>query len=74
MGRAALILIAAAALLAAATASVAQAADPLEAMGVLRPAAPTPAPDVALRTLDGRQARLAEFRGKPVILGFFTTW
>ena len=51
-----------------------QASDPLEAMNVLRPAAPAPAPDVVFRSLDGHEARLRDLRGKPVLLGFFTTW
>ena len=48
--------------------------DVFTAMAVLRPAAPPPAPDVAFVSLDGRVMRLREFRGKPVLLGFFTTW
>ncbi len=50
------------------------AADPLEAMGVLRPAAPEPAPDIAFTTIDGREVRIRDFRGKRILLGFFTTW
>lgn len=52
----------------------AHAEDSLEAMGGLRPAAPSPAPDVAFTTLDGHEVRVRELRGKPVFLGFFTTW
>ena len=52
----------------------AQAPDLLAAMAALRSTAPTPAPDVVFRTLDGRPARLAELRGQPVLLTFFTTW
>ena len=52
----------------------AAAVDPLEAMGVLRPAALEPAPDVAFTTMDGREVRIRELRGKPILLGFFTTW
>jgi len=48
--------------------------DPFEVLGVLRPAEPLAAPDVAFRALDGRAARLGELRGKVVLLGFFTTW
>lgn len=48
--------------------------DPLESMGGLRPAAPVAAPDPAFRTLDGREVRLSELRGKVVLLGFFATW
>ena len=50
------------------------AADPLEAMGVLRPAAPEPAPDIAFTTIDGREVRIRDLRGEPILLGFFTTW
>lgn len=50
------------------------AADPLTGLGVLRPGAPAPAPDPAFRDLDGRQTRLAQLRGRPLLLTFFTTW
>jgi cytochrome oxidase Cu insertion factor (SCO1/SenC/PrrC family) len=46
----------------------------LQAMEAL-PAAPrAPAPDVVFQTLEGKRARLADFRGRPVVLTFFTTW
>jgi hypothetical protein len=48
--------------------------DPFEAMGVLRVVPPAPVPDLAFRALDGRLVRLRDLRGKPVVLGFFTTW
>lgn len=48
--------------------------DPLESMGVLRPAELVAAPDSPFRSLDGRAVRLSELRGKVVLLGFFTTW
>ena len=48
--------------------------DPLESMGVLRPAEPVTAPDPPFRSLDGREMRLSALRGKVVLLGFFTTW
>lgn len=32
------------------------------------------APDFALRLLDGRMVALSDFRGKPVLLNFWTTW
>jgi len=56
------------------TATSADAQDPFGAMAALRVAPPTPAPDVLFRTLDGREVRLRELRGKSVLLGFFTTW
>lgn len=43
------------------------------AMGVQRPPNPSPAPDLALPSLDGGTVHLKEFRGKVVLLGFFTT-
>ena len=47
--------------------------DPFEALVVQRPGEPLPAPDLVFTTVDGRQARLSELRGKVVFLGFFTT-
>lgn len=47
--------------------------DPFDAMGVQRPGEPLPAPDLVFTTIDGRQARLSELRGKVVLLGFFST-
>jgi len=52
----------------------ARAVDPFDAMGVLRPATSVTAPDVVFATLDGREARIQDLRGKAVLLGFFTTW
>jgi hypothetical protein len=48
--------------------------DPFDAVAIDRVAAPTPAPDVVFRTLDGRQVRVGDLRGQLVLLGFFTTW
>jgi hypothetical protein len=48
--------------------------DPFEAMAIDRVTAPTPAPDVVFRTLDGREVRVGDLRGQLVLLGFFTTW
>lgn len=50
------------------------AVDPFEALGVLRPPKLEPAPDVPFTTLDGRGVTIRQFLGKPVLLGFFTTW
>lgn len=35
---------------------------------------PVPAGDFQLRTLDGRRVRLSDFRGKVVLVNFWTTW
>ena len=48
--------------------------DPFEAMSALRVIPRAPSPDVTFQRLDGRQVRLDSFRGKPVLLTFFTTW
>ena len=53
--------------------ALAQAA-PLAALNGVSANPPSSAPDVAFRALDGRQVHLAEFRGRPVLLTFFTTW
>lgn len=49
------------------------AVDPFEAMVVHRPVEPFPAPDLALRSLDGRTVQLKALRGQVLLLGFFTT-
>jgi hypothetical protein len=52
----------------------AQAAEDLFAgMVVQRPAQLEPAPALALPTLEGNTVHLQDFRGKVVLLGFFTT-
>lgn len=48
-------------------------ADPFVTLGVQRPATPGPAPDLGLPSLEGRIIRIKDFRGKVVLLGFFTT-
>ncbi len=53
------------------------AAGPLWAAGDGEPPraeAGRPAPDVTFTTLDGRTQRLSDFRGRPVMLWFITTW
>jgi cytochrome oxidase Cu insertion factor (SCO1/SenC/PrrC family) len=50
-----------------------RAADPFEAMEVDRTGLPVPAPDLAFRSIDGREVRLRDLRGRVVLLGFFTT-
>ncbi len=48
--------------------------DPFLAMNAMRPLSPAPMPDVTFRGLDGEVARLESFRGRPILLTFFTTW
>ena len=38
------------------------------------PALDSTAPDFALKGIDGRNVRLSEFRGEPVILHFWASW
>jgi cytochrome c biogenesis protein CcmG/thiol:disulfide interchange protein DsbE len=45
-----------------------------EALGLQRYAPPKPAPAFELPALDGRPVRLADLRGKVVLLFFWTTW
>lgn len=47
--------------------------DLFATLGVQRAVNPRPAPDLALPSLGGGTVRLSEFRGKVVLLGFFTT-
>lgn len=47
--------------------------DLFKAMAVQRPANPGSAPDLELPGLDGKTVLLKDFRGKVVLLGFFTT-
>ncbi len=49
------------------------AGDPFAAMAVDRTGLPVPAPDIAFRSLEGREVRLRDLRGRVVLLGFFTT-
>jgi cytochrome oxidase Cu insertion factor (SCO1/SenC/PrrC family) len=48
--------------------------DPLTAMTGVPATPPAAAPDVAFQASDGRRVGLAAFRGRPVLLTFFTTW
>lgn len=48
-----------------------QAAIPPDALAALRP---VPAGDFTLPSLDGHSVRLSDFRGKVVVLNFWTTW
>ena len=38
------------------------------------PVAGAPAPDFTLKTLDGGEASLAQFRGQPVLINFWASW
>jgi cytochrome c biogenesis protein CcmG/thiol:disulfide interchange protein DsbE len=38
------------------------------------PVAGHPAPDFTLKTLDGQEVSLSDFRGQPVVLNFWATW
>jgi cytochrome oxidase Cu insertion factor (SCO1/SenC/PrrC family) len=58
---------------AAGLAGVEAAPDPFQAMDVERGVGMAPAPDLAFQSLDGREVRLRELRGKVVLLGFFST-
>jgi len=47
----------------------------LLATGALLPQAPGhPAPDIELKSFDGRRTRLSEFRGRPVLMNFWASW
>ena len=51
--------------------------DPDATIGLLDAAAATigsPAPDFALRTVEGDTVRLSEFRGRTVVLNFWASW
>lgn len=50
------------------------AADPLAAMQVLVTERGKEAPDFALPDSEGKRMGLRDFRGKVVLLTFFTTW
>jgi hypothetical protein len=47
--------------------------DPFDSLAVQRPAQRAPASDLALPALEGGMVNLKDFRGKVVLLGFFTT-
>ena len=71
---AASILVAAALWAGAAAAQPAAAPPAWEKLGVQAYEAPRPAPAFALPALDGRTVRLADQKGKAVLLFFWATW
>ena len=48
--------------------------EPFQAMRALPVLPPVMAPAVTFQDLDGRTVSLDVFRGRPVLLTFFTTW
>ncbi len=48
--------------------------DPMRAAGVFRLKEKKSAPEFALEDMEGKRVRLADFRGKVVLLNFWTTW
>ncbi len=48
--------------------------DPLEAAGILKFNKKTSAPGFVIKDLEGNRVNLEDFRGKVVLLDFWTTW
>jgi len=46
----------------------------VEAGGIPAPFAGQPAPDFRLKTLDGGEVSLSQFRGQPVLINFWASW
>ena len=53
---------------------MAAAEDPVAALSLIRPKPAKDAPDFQVRTPDDHQIRLADLRGKVVLLNFWATW
>jgi peroxiredoxin len=54
--------------------AAAAAEDPVAALSLIRPKPAKDAPDFELRTPDDRTIRLADLKGKVVLLNFWATW
>src|SRR6266540_5768749 len=48
--------------------------DPFQALSLIRPPQPAPAPDFAVPALAGPALRLGDFKGQVVFLNFWATW
>lgn len=72
--RAVRFLSAAALVLAVSTASATASSDAMKALAIQEMRQPTPAPDITLALLDGRQLAMKELRGKAVLVNFWATW
>ncbi len=48
--------------------------DPYKLLDLIRPSPPQAAKDFTVPTLDGRTFRLADYKGKAVLLNFWATW
>lgn len=62
------------ALVAFAAAGASASPEAMKALAILEVREKAPAPDVTLRTLDGRPLALKELRGKVLLVNFWATW
>jgi cytochrome oxidase Cu insertion factor (SCO1/SenC/PrrC family) len=54
--------------------SIIAADDPFVASGFIKTKKSAPAFDIALKDINGSQVKLSDYRGKVVMLFFWTTW